>query len=567
MKSDTLYYKLLKEYCDGLIALQYKGEDPAFRGGIWCRSCKTIHGRCPDGVFAFTEMYKLTREEKYLAAAQGVFDYGDNLLCTDGGLYNDAQTTWRYTTVFHLIAVAEAYEAGVGILPGPFMAKLHARAKQNAAWLYENLDEHSPANINYCTTNGLALLLAGRLLGEEKYLQKAAGLVRYAAGHITENNLLYGECKPHGTRSARGCVAVDIGYNVEESVPALVKYACIAGDENLLTKLEKVLKSHLDFMFPDGGWDNSFGVRNNKWTYWGSRTSDGCAPMFLLLAERDPSFAEAALRNTQLLRRCTVDGFLYGGPDYHRHGEYPCTHHLFEHMNSIAYALEHTDEKYLAPARVPIPADGTDLFAFYPEIKTYKMAKGDWSATITDYDFDISFSGHATGGTLTALYHKKAGPIVMASVTDYVLVEPTNMQQALDRRSHRSLVPRFRAERKGKTYHSSYFTGAEVTGRGGTSHSVAANTGLATKEGERLEGASPHIVYTLSEKGMRIGIDGAAGTEFVLPLICGEPKTFAGTLQGGEEIFFLTGGFIAREFIILPDKNGRAEIEIAVSEC
>lgn len=567
MKSDTLYYKLLKEYCDGLIALQYKGEDPAFRGGIWCRSCKTIHGRCPDGVFAFTEMYKLTREEKYLAAAQGVFDYGDNLLCTDGGLYNDAQTTWRYTTVFHLIAVAEAYEAGVGILPGPFMAKLHARAKQNAAWLYENLDEHSPANINYCTTNGLALLLAGRLLGEEKYLQKAAGLVRYAAGHITENNLLYGEYKPHGTRSARGCVAVDIGYNVEESVPALVKYACIAGDENLLTKLEKVLKSHLDFMFPDGGWDNSFGVRNNKWTYWGSRTSDGCAPMFLLLAERDPSFAEAALRNTQLLRRCTVDGFLYGGPDYHRHGEYPCTHHLFEHMNSIAYALEHTDEKYLAPARVPIPADGTDLFAFYPEIKTYKMAKGDWSATITDYDFDISFSGHATGGTLTALYHKKAGPIVMASVTDYVLVEPTNMQQALDRRSHRSLVPRFRAERKGKTYHSSYFTGAEVTGRGGTSHSVAANTGLATKEGERLEGASPHIVYTLSEKGMRIGIDGAAGTEFVLPLICGEPKTFAGTLQGGEEIFFLTGGFIAREFIILPDKNGRAEIEIAVSEC
>ena len=563
----NIYEQLLKEFCDALISLQDKSQDRAFRGGIYCRACKMIHGRCPDAVYGLTVMAKRSGESKYLDAAKEVFCYGNNMLCTDGSLYNDAQAEWRYTTTFHAIAVLEALRAGEGLYDAETVTAFKERARGMAEWLYANLDENSPANINYAATNGLALALAGKAFGEEKYLRQAAHLVEYAMRHITQNGLLYGETKPHGRTSAKGCVAVDIGYNVEETVPALVKYAKEMQDERLADRLEEVVRAHLAFMLPDGGWDNSFGNRNNKWTYWGSRTSDGCAPMFLLLAERDPSFAEAALRNTQLLHRCTVDGFLYGGPDYHRHGEYPCTHHLFEHMNSIAYALEHTDEKYLAPARVPIPADGTDLFAFYPEIKTYKMAKGDWSATITDYDFDISFSGHATGGTLTALYHKKAGPIVMASVTDYVLVEPTNMQQALDRRSHRSLVPRFRAERNGKTYHSSYFTGAEVTGRGGTSHSVAANTGLATKEGERLEGASPHIVYTLSEKGMRIGIDGAAGTEFVLPLICGEPKTFAGTLQGGEEIFFLTGGFIAREFIILPDKNGRAEIEIAVSEC
>ena len=32
----------------------------------------------------------------------------------------------------------------------------------------------------------------------------------------------------------------------------------------------------MDDLKLDGGWDNSFGTRNNKWTYWGNRTSDGC---------------------------------------------------------------------------------------------------------------------------------------------------------------------------------------------------------------------------------------------------------------------------------------------------
>ena len=38
------------------------------------------------------------------------------------------------------------------------------------------------------------------------------------------------------------------------------------------------LRAHLEFMLPDGAWDNSWGTRNYKWTYWGSRTSDGTVP-------------------------------------------------------------------------------------------------------------------------------------------------------------------------------------------------------------------------------------------------------------------------------------------------
>lgn len=563
----NIYERLLKEFCDALISLQDKSGDRAFQGGIFCRACKMIHGRCPDAVYGLTVMAKRSGERKYLNAAKAVFAYGDNMLCTDGGLYNDAQAEWRYTTTFHAIAVLEALRAGKEMYDGRTAERLRKRARGMAEWLYSNLDEKAPANINYAATNSLALLLAGKEFGEERYLRQAAHLFAYAMEHLTTNNLFYGETKPHDRVSAKGCVAVDIGYNVEESVPALVKYARETQNEACMERLTEVVKAHLAFMFPDGGWDNSFGARNNKWTYWGSRTSDGCAPMFLLLAERDPSFAEAALRNTELLCRCTSDGFLYGGPDYRRHGEYPCTHHLFEHVNSIAYVLEHTDKAYLSPQRTHIPSDSSDLVVYYPEIRTYKINRGDWSATITDYDFDVLFSGHATGGTLTALYHRALGPIVMASVTDYVLVEPTNMQQALDRDMHRSLVPRFRAARGGKTYHSSYYSAAEMEGRAeGDAYAVEVRTGLASREGAALENVTPRIRYCLSKAGLRISAEDACGTEFVLPLIGGAIRVLAGTLRGGEEIFFLTGGFLAHEWIVIPDETGRLQIEITAPE-
>lgn len=561
--AENLYRKLLKEWCDALISVQDKGMDPAFSGGIYCRSCKMIHGRCPDAVYGFTVMAKISGDEKYLQAAKAVFAYGENMLCTDGGLYNDAQAAWRYTTTFHQIAVIEALRAGKDLYDSETLAAFEKRARGMAEWLYLNLDEHSPANINYATTNGLAMALSGTYFWEQKYLDRAAHLIEYALAHISESGFLYGESKPHSRLSDKGCRSVDIGYNVEESIPALVKYAEEVKNEALLDRVQGIVEAHLKFLLPDGGWDNSFGNRNNKWTYWGSRTSDGCAPMFLLLADRNPAFAEAAYRNTQQLAACTVDGFLYGGPHYHQHGEHACTHHLFEHINSIAFAIEHIDEKYLSPKRVAIPMDSEDVFDYYPEVRTYKLAKGKYSATVTDYDFDIYFSGHATGGTLTALFHKEKGPMIMGSVTDYVLVEPTNMQQALDREHHRPLLPRFEAFEGGKRYSSTFHLFAEISGeKGAKEHTVSATTGLSDNAYNVLDGVKPSVSYTLSAEGMRICASGAKGVKFVLPLIAGEVKAGKGTLEKTDDIFFLTGGFTATEYTFQPDENGELELEV-----
>lgn len=550
------------ELCDGLISVQDKSADKAFRGGIYCRACKNIHGRCPDAVFGFVVAAKITGDSKYLEAAKAVFDYGDNLMCVDGGLYNDAQTTWRYTTTFHEIAVIEALHAGKDLLDAQTKEKFETRARRMAEWLYENLNETSPANINYATTNGLALALAGKYFSAQKWLDRAKRLAYYAVEHLTENNLLYGETKPHNRKSDKGCVAVDIGYNVEESVPALVKYAHAVGDKALFDRLEKVVAAHLAFMLPDGGWDNTFGNRNNKWTYWGSRTSDGCAPMFLLYADRNPSFAEAAKRNTQMLKKCTVDGFLYGGVQYRLHGQHACTHHAFEHINSLAFAIENVDEKYLSPKSASIPSDKRDVFAYYSEVRTYKLAKGDYLATVTDYDFDLSFSGHASGVTLTSLYHREKGSLIAASVTDYVLVEPTNMQQVLDRDRHRSLVPRFEFIKDGVRYSSSFFRKAEISAeKYEDRYVVKGKTGLSDNPGEKYLPNKIDIAYSLDESGVLLKASGAEGVKYVLPLVDGNVEVKTGSIEKEEEIFFLTGGFIAKEYTIEP-QDGRIELVI-----
>ena len=195
------------------------------------------------------------------------------------------------------------------------------------------------------------------------------------------------------------------------------------------------------------------------------------------------------------------------------------------------------------------------------------MAKGDYLATITNYDFDIFFSGHASGGTLTALYNRKTNePMVMASVTDYVLVEPTNMQQVKDIARHRSLTPRFVVGRNGKIYHSSYFGDGIMTFDEKTLE-VTARTGVTCKgekayeAGDTLADIKPIVRYVLTESGMKIDAENAEGTKFVLPLINGKAEVKIGKIVKEEEIFFLTGGFIANEITILPE-NGQIKIEI-----
>ncbi|HEY0273572.1 MAG TPA: hypothetical protein VGC22_10335, partial [Chitinophaga sp.] len=246
-------------------------------------------------------------------------------------------------------------------------------------------------------------------------------------------------------------------YNVEESLPNLVLYSLLTHDNEVLEAVQHTMQAHLQFMLPDGGWDNSWGTRNYKWTYWGSRTSDGCQPAYALLGDRSPEFHRAALANTQLLQRLTHQGLLYGGPHYLSHGVVPSLHHTFCHLKALTTILDHgipAPPPTFAPVKLPREqAYGSKFFA---DIQTGLVARGPFRATVTTYDRNYKDfkGGHASGGALSMLWHEKAGPVLAASMNEYQLYEAHNMQEDQDPHSM-PLTPRIQLVENGVAYTNS----------------------------------------------------------------------------------------------------------------
>lgn len=558
----SVYFDLLKQWCDALIEHQVRGMGPAFDGAFLCPACKYEHGRCHDAVYPFMYMADRTGDMKYVEAAKAVFDWHENnMMCDDGSAYNDPNAAWNGITVFATTALCEALERHSSLLDEATREKWTDKLSRMANWLYHALNEDMTTNINYLATNAAALALAGKYLGQEAYVEQATHLAAYALERITPNGLLYGEGKPRDIVTGRGCRAIDIGYNVEESIPSLIKYAIATDDQPALELLTDVLRKQLKFMLPDGAWDNSFGSRNNKWTYYGSRTSDGCQAGYALLADRDPAFAEAALRNTLLMRDCSQGGLLHGGVQYPQNGEPACVHHTFTHANAITCALDAGIEKYAE--RVALPEDDSPApIQYFPELDTYKLAVGDLRATVTGYDYNLD-AGHASGGALTLLWHKKAGPVIAGSVVDYKLVEAHNQQLTLKKARHRSLVPRVELFVDGERYSQCYDTRAVITTSGNDRQvSVKVHASLVTIDQRPLTSpACVKLEYRLT--GSELGISGrvygphAGKARFVLPVIGDEPRVEIPGEYASDSIFFLTGGFGATEYSICPDADGR----------
>lgn len=568
---ENLYASLLKTWCDRLISLQVKGTGvKQLDGGFLCPACKVIHGRCGDAIFPMMLLAQRTGEEKYLSSARALFAFQENMLCDDGSLYNDGNSAWNGITVFAAIALCEALDHCGELLEAEERAAWRARLTKMGDWLLNNIGPDFPSNINYRATNAGAMALLGRYLGREDYLRHARLMADFSMRHFTDAGFLRGEGKPIDLTTPRGCHPIDLGYNVEESVPSLVKCALALNDSEMLEQLKIILRQQLNFMLPDGGWNNSFGSRNNKWTYWGSRTSDGCEGAYGLLGREEPLFAEACRRNTELLLRCTHDGLLYGGPQYFEHGEPPCVHHTFCHANAIAVALRALDGA--EPSRTELPLDAPGPFLAHDrDIDTWRFSVGPWRGSVTGFDYDIH-AGHATGGTLSMLWHEKTGPVMLSSVVDYWLVEPHNMQLPLEKARHRALTPRVELMQGGRRFAQCYDTHASIqaslTGECVRFEVAAA---LVDQQQNPLPDGATFAALTYEISGSRAVLSGrvygtyAKDAVLVLPVIPAQAQVLTVPVADPpQHIFFLTGGFGAEEYRIRPDGNGcfRAEIRL-----
>ena len=117
---ETMYFELLRDFCDALISLQFRGTgDKTLDGAFHCRACHVLHGRGADAVYPFMVMAKRMGDAKYLEAAKAVFEWGENLVCDDGVVLNDAQNPWKGITVFAAVSICAALNSGGDLLDIP----------------------------------------------------------------------------------------------------------------------------------------------------------------------------------------------------------------------------------------------------------------------------------------------------------------------------------------------------------------------------------------------------------------------------------------------------------------
>jgi hypothetical protein len=531
----NLVDELLTEWCKGMLAVQIDNpDDPTVHGALGCPACNKIHGRCMDAVYPFMHMAHKTGDQKYLKAAIDVMKWSENVSMPDGSwtVIPDPKS-WKGITVFGAIALGEALHHHGEILPAQIKRQWTTRLKRAAEFIHQNFTiDYS--HVNYAFTAVYALNFLGRMFDNQEYLAHSRQLAAEVPNWLTEpNQLIFGEDKPADKRSAKGLLPVDLGYNVEETLNGLVQYAVLEKDDQMLQLLTESMESHLQFMLPDGAWDNSWGTRQNKWTYWGSRTTDGCQPAFSLMADRNSAFGAAAFLNTELLKRCTVDGLLAGGPHYDSHGVKPCVHHTFAHAKSLAFVLDTSENLTAITKDSPVPRQVAKDIRHFPEIDVWLAARGSWRATVSAYDnrFKTEYSQQAAGGSLAVLWHLEAGPVFLASMAEYILAEKNNQQPQPG--EDFTLTPRIERQHDGLTCSNLHDLTAEVHAtETDTGHFFEVLTTLTNRKKEKLSGNAVYrLSYSIRENEVRVMVQRTDEGEFdvadrlVLPLISpsGEP--------------------------------------------
>lgn len=480
-------YQLLKNWCDGMLKVQINEPgNSEIHGALGCPACNKIHGRCMDAIYPFLYMADYTGEEKYLTAAINLFSWSKNVSMPDGSwtVIPDPKS-WRGITVFGAIALGEALHYHGHLLDEERKAEWTKRLERAGDYIFQNFNM-TFTNVNYGFTAVYALNMLGKQLSKPAWVEKSRDMAREVKTFFTKpNKLLFGEGKPSTAKSEKGLYPVDLGYNVEESLNNVVLYALSENDNELINLLSESLESHLEFMLPDGAWDNSWGTRQAKWSYWGSRTTDGSQIAYAMMAHRKKEFSTAVVKTTHLLKQCTSAGLLHGGPHYVSHGVKPCVHHTFAHAKPLAFLLDMGSKLPIIESEVPLPRSVKEGVKEFPEISTWLFGKGDWRGTVTSYDF-IYKKGiqQATGGAMSVLYHLKAGLVFAASMAKYVLVEKNNMQP--NPGEDFPLTPRIESWVENKWFTNLYDLEAKVETQSSTQGIIAFDVITKLKDEERI---------------------------------------------------------------------------------
>lgn len=425
-------FSLMKSWCDNMLQYQItEMKNPLLYGTIICPCCANVHGRIADLVFPLMLLYRETGEERYREAAERLVDWSEyNILCDDGVWKNDVGTTWKGISAFSAMALGNALHH-FGDLLSEFTREkwmtVFLRLTDGMLALFER-KQINPV-INYYAGMAALLAMAGKMTGRQEYFAHADRFAAICDQHFDGQGLLYGEWSPPEPITAKGCQPIDMGYDLEESIPLLVMYAVHSGKEDRRRFYAERMLDHMEFLLPDGAIDNSWGKRHNKWTYWGSRTSDGLVGGLVFLTDLDPVFALAADRVLALYERCTFNGEFYAGLMQKDAGEPACIHHAFAHAKALAELyLHYREEDFVGEWETVLPREKEYPIKEYQNGNVLLISHGSWRATVSAVDGNAYPGGENFGGGLNLLWHPAYGAICAATMHSYAMSEPCNMQ-------------------------------------------------------------------------------------------------------------------------------------------
>ena len=413
--------KLLKTWCDTLLSYQIQTNTPYTNNALLCPACHVIHGRIADLCFPLTVLWVKTGDATYLEQADRLIDWAEYNLNNERQLWrNDVNNPWFGTSAFAAMSMGEAVFYFGDRLPQCYKEKWISIFTRMADVFATMGEEFNPVTNYYCGI-GAFLALAWRLTGNTHYLDRAKYWIGHVLTRFDPEGLLYGEGYPMEAKD--GSHTIDMGYNLEESLPLLLRYGTLTGEHMEFFRAR--LHDHLAFLLPDGGIDNSFGTRQNKWTYWGSRTSDGLIEGLALVLD-DPVFANACERVLSLYEQCTHDGLL-AMPMAHECGEPTCLHHTFPHAKALAMLVCAENVPHVEKATLPWERwEGTKC---YQNGRLALVSRGGFRATFSAVNAmllpDYACNG---GGSMNLLYHRNYGVICAATSAQYQPSEPLNQQ-------------------------------------------------------------------------------------------------------------------------------------------
>lgn len=422
------YAATLVELSKALLARQMKEPSDPNCGGIWCEHCHVWHTRAAESVFPFTIAWSVTSDEKYLDAAKNAVAWLIRQQQPNGS-WKETPEEWTGTTTDQLLMMLLSYEKLSGRLDEKEKTAWRASMQHAAAYLYDVMDPEF-ASINYVATTTATLAKAGQMFDNKDWLQKAAALAHRTISKMDPDGFLDGE----GGRSHRNKMGVDLGYDMEMSLWGLGLYARLTHDTLVHDRVSRALRNHLSFIYPDGSLDASWGIRSNKWTGYGSATSDGCQVLFTLFADEDPRYAAASLRNLSFLRQCTYKDLIGFGPQHASvFGAPPCIYPTFAKAKNLAMAYAFETKETRPAASLPCDSPGVKVF---PTLDVVEVRTRNFMATITGYRYKDpagtkgKYMYRADGGAMSHCWLKGLGFLQASSPTEYTRPEPMSFPEA-----------------------------------------------------------------------------------------------------------------------------------------